>query len=194
MKKFFNWLLNHLKIVLAIVTFTTTIVVVGLVMLDSYNSYKAYEAEYYATDLATRSEFPPAPKGIFLDNSYKSKYKNTLYAVEDELIVDGNSLNLGITLLEKSFVDVEFVFTTNNPNPTDIAAVEVKDLLSKANFKVDDNLMEGEVNVFIDEESRLIMSGFALAEGDHVISVEGKDIVILSEITIYSSTIVSFTE
>ncbi|NLB48453.1 MAG: hypothetical protein GX813_01205 [Erysipelotrichia bacterium] len=194
MKKFINWVLNHLKTVLAIITFTTTFVVVGLVMLNSYNNYKNYEAEYYATDLATRSEFPPAPKGIFLNDSYKSKYKNRLIAYDDELIAQGNKLNLSFSLVEKSFVDVEFVFTTNNPEPSNIEAIEVRDLLSKASFQVDDNLMEGEVNVYIDDVSCLIMSGFALASGDHVITVEGRGIVTLMEISIYSSSTVYFTD
>jgi hypothetical protein len=193
MKKFLNWVLNHLKTVLAIVTFTTTIVVIGVVMLNSYNSYKAYEAEYYESDLVTRSEFPPAPKGIFLDNGFSSKYKNVLVGGEDELVVSANKVEFSFNLSEKSFVDIKFYldvnYVVNSQEPE-----EVKDLLAKANFKVDDNLMEGEINVLNNDESILIMSGFALKKGDHVITVEGKNIVNLTEVVVYSSVVASLVE
>ena len=42
MKKFVNWLLNHMVIAVAIVTFTVTLAVIGGVMLHSHLSYKAY--------------------------------------------------------------------------------------------------------------------------------------------------------
>lgn len=193
MKKFLNWVLNHLKTVLAIVTFTTTIVVIGVVMLDSYNSYKAYEAEYYESDLVTRSEFPPAPKGIFLDNGFSSKYKNVLVGGEEELVAANNAVEFSFNLPEKSFADIKFYFdvyyVVNEQEPED-----VKDLLAKTNFKVDGNLMEGEINVANNEDSVLIMSGFALKEGDHVITVEGKNIVTLTEVVVYSSVTASLVE
>jgi hypothetical protein len=54
--------------------------------------------------------------------------------------------------------------------------------------------MEGEINVLNNDESILIMSGFALKKGDHVITVEGKNIVNLTEVVVYSSVVASLVE
>ena len=46
MKKFGEWILDHLKLVAAIIVFGGTLIAIGIIMLSSYVSYKAYEKKY----------------------------------------------------------------------------------------------------------------------------------------------------
>lgn len=199
MKKIIGWVLNHLKIVLAIVTFTTVIVVVGLVMLNSYNSYLQYQEEYYANDLETRSALPPAPKGVFLDNSYKSTLKNELESDEEELVVEGNNVSLSLTIDEKSFVDMEFVIVSlAEPTPASEDSEEIpaliEDLLLETSFKVNDSLVEGLIDVEGNDECHLIMSGFAIAEGEINIVIDTKAQISVSSIVVYSNAVVTYND
>ena len=96
MKKVFDWILNHMKIVLAAIVFPVTLIIGGCVILASYNGYKSYEKDFDAADLEARSKIPADPNSIaFEDNfisykdngnikSCKSKYKvrTTMWASE----------------------------------------------------------------------------------------------------------------
>ena len=123
MKKVSNWILNHLVIVLALIVFPVTLLVIGLVMLNSYTSYQAYEKRYDATDLEVRSQKPAAPKRIEFEDDFvtyksngdtkskKSSYKNeqTFWAnyldvkttQENYLIENDSLLDSYVSLSEK---------------------------------------------------------------------------------------------
>ena len=76
MKKIGAWLLNHLGLILGIVTFTITFAVIGFVMLGSYTSYLAYEKQFNETDLEIRSLSGAQPLFIEMQDNFKSEYKN----------------------------------------------------------------------------------------------------------------------
>ena len=99
MKKIGNWIVNHLKVVLAIVTFSITFVVIGVVMLNSFTSYQNYEKRYDANDLEKRSNLAASPKRIEFEDDFvsykddgsikskKSSYKNSVTAWAQDLEV-----------------------------------------------------------------------------------------------------------
>ena len=98
MKKFGLWILNHIRLILALTVVTVTLVVAGSVMLSSYLSYKKYEAQYYADDLAARSKVEPAPKGVEINDKFvsfnrdgfatssKSSCKRKVTAIAEDLV------------------------------------------------------------------------------------------------------------
>ena len=185
-----KWIINHLKMLLAIVTFSVTAIIIGVVMLTSYTSYKSYEKDYYVKDLETRSMVLPAPKYIEFNDQFKSKYSTTLVAYAEDLTVskdvkpvgankeeaylpalkEGGSISLTIDLDETSFVDIDFVVSSSYKSGTGTKVkYGVEDLLGSVNFKINNNAMEGTVNLENDGKGQnwhhLVMAGFAIAKG-----------------------------
>ena len=70
-----NWIINHLRAFTAIVVFGITFIIIGVVMIASYGSYKAYERNYYQNDLETRSVAAAAPTAIEINDNFAS-YNN----------------------------------------------------------------------------------------------------------------------
>ena len=109
MKKVLNWIVNHLRITLAIVTFTVTVVVIGCVMLGSYQSYQKYEAKYNANDLEIRAKLSAEPKRIDIQDDFvsykadgsikskKSSNKNVYTAWSENLNVQANQDDILVT-------------------------------------------------------------------------------------------------
>ena len=87
MKKFGTWLLNHLGLILGIVTFGITFAVIGFTMLGSYTSYLAYEKKFNETDLEIRSLSGAQPQFIEISDNFKSEYKNKLVLGASDLTV-----------------------------------------------------------------------------------------------------------
>ena len=101
-----KWILNHLKIVLAILTFGITAIIVTVVMVSSYTSYKNYEKTYYKNDLEMRSLNPAAPKVVEINDNFKSQYKKSLKAEASEYTTNAGIV-FNMELEEKSFADNE---------------------------------------------------------------------------------------
>lgn len=214
MNKFTTWILNHLKLVLGIVTFTVTFVVIGVVMLSSYNSYQDYEKRYNATDLEVRSAAAASPNRIEFEDDYvtynndgsvkstKSSYKNSFTAWAEDLKVTsssseklvvgdsllnsyipnlsaGGKIALNLTLSEKSFVDIDFVISSDVESQTDEGTVYgVKDLLSSVTFSINGENMEETIDIVSDGPGlnwqHLVMAGFALPAGDLTIEIQSQ--------------------
>jgi len=179
-----KWILKHLKAFTAIVVFGITAVVIGVVMITSYTSYKNYENTYYANDLEVRSATAAAPKTIEVNDSYKSRYKNTFTAEASDYTSEG-TINLGLYLDAKSFADIEVVVSTTYTN----------NLLANMNIKVNDSLVEDDTIVFGKqveaeqpvEEHHLVMSNFALPEGDFAISISDLKDTEIKTIKVFTS-------
>ena len=129
MKKFGTWLLNHLGLVLGIVTFTVTLGVIGGVMLKSHNDYLEYEKEFYRTDLEIRSISAAQPNYIEIDDSFVSSNANKQVLTADKLTVTttqesylkdgviditekGGTIAAKMKLEKMSFVDIDFEVAT----------------------------------------------------------------------------------
>ena len=177
-----KWILNHMRIVAAILVFGITAVIIGVVMISSYTSYQAYEKKYNANDLELRSALAAAPKKVEINDQYKSKYANN-YTTN----VEAGAVQLDLYLDAKSFADIEVVFNYN----------ATENLLANMNIKVNDSLVEEE-GIKIEEENagehHLVMSNFALPEGDlkvTIASVKGKTMPEIKSIAVYASAKVS---
>ena len=216
MKKFGSWVLDHLKLVFTILTFGITLIVIGLVMLTSYTSYKAYEKKFNQNDLDIRSLSPAQPTSIEIADKFKSQFKKrfTFEAGMDELKVttsqeeyligdyidlttSGGTISTSLELEEKSFVDIVFTLSSEyKVTEEDGDVYGVKDLLSNSGFVVNGEAMEEVINLENSgpgqEWHQLVMSGFALPAGPvnvTISSASGKAAMMpqLKSITFYSS-------
>ena len=220
MKKVLTWILNHLGIILGVIVFAVTFAVIGSVMLNSKKSYEAYEKEFNQTDLEVRSVSAAQPKLIEINDSFKSEYKNELKLAADELKVTtsqeeylngdyidltekGGSINVKLSLEEKSFVDIDFEIATEyvkEASGDDEEVSGIQDLLSNVTFVVNGETMEEE-GIMLDNDGwhHLLMVSFALPEGDVTIemkSVSSKNALMpqLRSIAFYSSAVLSVAE
>lgn len=216
MKKLGSWVLDHLKLVFTILTFGITLIVIGLVMLTSYTSYKAYEKKFNQNDLDIRSLSPAQPTSIEIADKFKSQFKKrfTFEAGMDELKVttsqeeyligdyidlttSGGTISTSLELEEKSFVDIVFTLSSEyKVTEEDGDVYGVKDLLSNSGFVVNGEAMEEVINLENSgpgqEWHQLVMSGFALPAGPvnvTISSASGKAAMMpqLKSITFYSS-------
>ncbi len=200
MKKVLTWILNHLRIILALIVFPVTLLVVGGMILKSYTSYQAYEKRYDAMDLDVRSQSPAAPKKIDFEDDFKSSCSQYLsfeandmkvtttqesYIKDDnyiDLTEKGGSITFKLSLKEKSFVDIVFTVSSEYKTTVDEEDVYgVENLLANANFVVNGETMEDVVDLKNSgngpEFHQLVMVGFALPAGEvnvSVSSVSGK--------------------
>ena len=216
MKKFGSWVLDHLKLVFTILTFGITLIVIGLVMLTSYTSYKAYEKKFAQNDLDIRSLSPAQPTSIEIADKFKSQFKKrfTFEAGMEELKVttspeeyltgdyidlttSGGTISTSLELEEKAFVDIVFTLSSEyKVTEEDGDVYGVKDLLSNAGFVVNGEAMEEVINLENSgpgqEWHQLVMSGFALPAGPvnvTISSASGKAAMMpqLKSITFYAS-------
>lgn len=188
-----KWILNHLKIVAAILVFGITAVVIGAVMLGSYNAYKDYERTYYENDLEVRSALAAAPKMVAVNDTYQAKYKYTFNANASDYNTDG-TISLALYLNTKSFADIELVvngkYTTN--------------LLANMSIKVNDSLVEDDSVEFGTkpeegeeaevEEHHVVLSNFALPEGDFKVEISKLKNAEIGNINVYTSAKVALAE
>ncbi len=219
MKKVGEWFLNHLKLVLAILTFGITFIVIGVVMLNSYTSYQKYEKLFDANDLEVRSNYAAEPKRIDFEDNFKSEYKNKLSFAAADLTVEttqdsyiendyidltekGGKISTILSLEEKSFVDIEFVISSEyeSKDADENTIYGVQDLLSNVNFVVNGELMEDVIDLANEgngqEWHHLIMAGFALPVGSVNVTIsaessKAKMMPQLQSITFYSSAVLS---
>ena len=220
MKKVLTWILNHLGIILGVIVFAVTFAVIGSVMLNSKKSYEAYEKEFNRTDLEVRSVAAAQPKLIELNDEFKSEYKNELKLEADELNVTttqesylsddyidltekGGSINVKLSLEEKSFVDIDFEIATEyvkEASGDDDEVTGIQDLLSNVQFIVNGETMEEEgINLDNDGWHHLLMVSFALPEGDVTVemkSMSSKNALMpqLKSITFFSSAVLEVAE
>ena len=220
MKKFGTWLLNHLGILLGVVTFIITFAVIGSVMLNSKRSYDAYEKQFNQADLEVRSLAAAQPRLIELNDEFKSEYKNELSLKADELKVTtsqedylsdyidltekGGSVSTKLTLAEKSFVDIDFLISTEYvkvaANEDEEDEFGIKDLIANVQFIINGETMEEEgVDLIEKGWHHLIMVSFALPAGE--VTVEVKNInnkanlmPYIKTVTFYSSEVLSIAE
>ena len=220
MKKVLTWILNHLGIILGVIVFAVTFAVIGSVMLNSKKSYEAYEKEFNRTDLEVRSVAAAQPKLIELNDEFKSEYKNELKLEADELNVTtsqesylsddyidltekGGSINVKLSLEEKSFVDIDFEIATEyvkEASGDDEEVPGIQDLLSNVTFVVNGETMEEE-GIYLENDGwhHLLMVSFALPEGDVTVemkSMSSKNALMpqLKSITFFSSAVLEVAE
>ena len=206
-----KWILKHLRLFTGIIVFGVTFIIVGIVMLVSYNSYKDYEKKYYQNDLYMRSATAAAPKVVEIDDNFKSKYKTNLVAYAEDMTytttqadyapVQGEEtylpsingkISVKLELEEKSFVDLDFVINT--------AATD--NLLGNVSIKVNNSLIEEDgIKVEKDGENiewhHLVMRNFALPQGELSIefeSVKGKKAPDLKNIAVYANAALSYAQ
>lgn len=221
MKKVLTWILNHLRLILALIVFPITLLVIGLTMLNSYTSYQAYEKRYDAMDLDVRSQSPAAPKKIDFEDSFKSSHKQELAFYPDDMKVQttqdsyinedyidltdkGGTISFDLSLKEKSFVDIAFFVSSQYKTVVDNKDVYgVENLLGNANFVVNGETMEDVVNLKNSgngpEFHQLVMVGFAIPAGDlkvTISSVSGKLAMMpqLQKVVFYSDIVLSSAE
>ena len=214
MNKVLTWILNHLRIILALIVFPVALLVVGGIVLKSYTSYQAYEKRYDAMDLDVRSQSPAAPKRIDFEDDFKSNCKQELsfnaadmnvkttqeeYLVGDyiDLTEKGGSVSFALNLEEKSFVDIVFSISSEYKTTVDDEEVYgVENLLTNANFIINGETMEDVVDLKNSgngpEFHKLVMAGFALPAGDvnvTISSLSGKNALMpqLQNVTFYSN-------
>ena len=184
-----KWILNHLKIFAAIIVFGLTAIIIGVVMLTSYTSYKNYEKTYYANDLEVRSVSPAAPKTVEINDNYKSQYKKSLKAEAAEYTTDG-AIVLNLELADKAFADIDFYINYG----------ATENLLENMNIKVNDSLIEDDsIKLEVEGEGKewhhLVMSNFALPQGELKVQIEGvknKEMPEIGTIAIFATAAVSF--
>lgn len=221
MKKFGTWLLNHLGLVLGIVTFTVTLGVIGGVMLKSHNDYLEYEKEFYRTDLEIRSISAAQPNYIEIDDSFVSSNANKQVLTADKLTVTttqesylkdgviditekGGTIAAKMKLEKMSFVDIDFEVATEYVKEAASEEEEdeygVKDLISNVQFIVNGETMEEEgVDLVEKGFHHLVMVDFALPAGDVAIEIKNlsnkaKLVPQLKTITFYSSEVLTIAE
>ena len=187
MKKFTTWVLDHLKIVAAILVFGVTLIVIGVVMLNSFTSYQKYERDFEQNDLNVRSLSPAQPVNSEIIDDFKSSYKNELsfdakdlkvttnqteYLVNDyiDLTDSGGSIAINLELEQKAFVDVVFTVSSEYMVTEDEKSVYgVKDLLNNTSFVINGETMEDVVDLpnagAGQEWHRLVLAKFALPAG-----------------------------
>ena len=219
MKKFLTWILNHMVLILGVITLLVTAAIVGTTMLNSYNSYKAYEDKYNATDLDVRSLAAAQPKFIEFKEGYKSSYKNALSLAADQLTVktsqeeylvndyidltqSGGSVSISLELKEKSFLDIDFVLSSEYEEVNDDGDTlyGVTNLLSNVSFIVNGETMEEEIDLPNSgngqEWHHLVMGGFALPVGPVTVEIKnnsGKKEMMpqIQSISLFSSQVLS---
>ena len=121
----------------------------------------------------------------------KSNLKNNLTAFADELEVEGGevagegkleayvtndatSVGVSLTVDATTFVDIDFVISSAYESAT---TYNIEDILGSVNFKVNNNTIEGGTITLRNDSDgeiefhHLVMTGFAIPQGDLVISV-----------------------
>lgn len=198
MSKFGNWILDHLKLVVTILVFTVTLVVIGLVMLTSYVSYKGYEARFKQNDLDIRSLSPAQPTSTEIVDKFKSEngkkfvfnaqdltvkpgkvdnqeYQDYLIGDYIDLTPSGGTIEASLSLEKKAFVDIVFTISSDysvKENEEDKYGIE--DLLSNVSFVVNGERMEDVVDLPDQDWHQLVMSGFALPEGPVKVTISNE--------------------
>ena len=220
MKKFVTWCLNHLVLLLGIVTFVVTFTVIGSVMLNSRKAYLEYEKAFIQTDLDVRSMKAAQPTLVEIDDNFKSEYKNELVMSANELevkttqtefLIDddyidltekGGSISIALELEEKSFVDIDFVLSSGYEQTVEEETVYgAQDLLANVTFIINGETMEDEIVDLPNsgegqEWHHFIMAGFALPAGPVTVEIQsnsGKSALMpqLQSISFYSSQVLS---
>ena len=221
MKKFANWVLDHLKIVATILVFGITLIVIGIVMLASHLSYQKYERDFEVNDLNVRSLSPAQPVNIEFIDDFKSSYgkkmsfdaadlkvetTQTEYLVGDyiDLTTNGGKISVNLQLEEKAFVDVVFTLSSEYKVTEDEKDVYgVKDLLNNTSFVINGETMDDVVDLPNSgpgqEWHRLVMAKFALPAGAvnvTVSSASGKNAMMpqLKNISFFSSQPLAIAE
>ena len=206
-----KWILKHLRLFTALVVFGVTFIIVGIVMLVSYTSYKDYEKKYYQNDLEMRSITAAAPKVVEINDNFKSQYKTNLTAYAENMDYTSSQANYApvegeetylpsingkisvmLNLEEKSFVDIDFVINT----------VATDNLLGNVSIKVNNSLIEADgIEVAHEGENiewhHLVMRNFALPQGELSIefeSIKGKTAPDLKNIAVYANAALSFAQ
>ena len=97
-------------------------------------------------------------------------------------IAAGGSVSMEVTLVEKSFVDIAFVISSEKENAasgSEPSYIGVKDILSRVDFVVNGEIMSDVVDL-INEDNEgpewhtLVMAGFALPKGAIKIDIKSK--------------------
>ena len=174
MKKVLTWILNHLKLVVAVTTAVVTLIVVGCVMLASNAAYKANVKKYDENDLRVRSALEASPRTMRINDDFakynekgvtstKSTTKNKFTAFADELIIDTNCSLDGEGKLDTCVVtgssggEVALNLTVDKTTFVDIDFViattyfdelkkdETSDILDKVSITVNNATVEGSV-------------------------------------------------
>lgn len=220
MSKFGSWVRDHLKLIFTILTFTITLVVIGVVMLNSYTSYKKYEANFNQNDLDVRSLSPAQPTNTEISDNFKSQYskkysfnaEDLTVSKEDAIVEDyvdlttgGGTISAALALEEKAFVDIVFTISSSykvtNEDGDDVYGVT--DLLSNVNFVVNGEVMDDVVDLPNNgdglEWHKLVMSGFAIPAGPISVTISsnsGKQAMMpqVQNITFFSSQALSLPE
>ena len=132
----------------------------------------------------------------------KSKYKNKLTAWAEDLTVEttseetlvkgdsklntyiptlekGGTVSYAMTLDNKSFVDIDFVISSELKNDKEDSVVYgVEDLLSSVDFVINGEVMEDVIALENSgkgvEWHHLVMAGFALPEGEFTVAIKSK--------------------
>ena len=144
MKKVLNWILNHMVLIVGVLTLVVALSVWDGSVLKTNVDYKGYEKKYDENDLEVRSLYDAQPKRIEIADDYvafkddgeiksnKSGYKNGINIAPDKFNVTttqeeyvteggyvdltqaGGKIALKFNLEEKSFVDIAFVISSQN--------------------------------------------------------------------------------
>lgn len=179
-----KWFLKHFKVALAILMFGVTAIVVSVVMISSYTSYKNYEKTYYANDLEVRSASPASPKTLEIKDTFKSKYKKSVEASAEEYTTDSGII-LDLYLDNKAFADIDIYMNS-----------EVNDnLMNNMRIIVNGSLIEDEIAYKADGWHHLILGNFALPQGDLKVVVEGikdKEMPEIGNIKVFASEAIRF--
>ena len=227
-----KFILKHLRILVAAVVVVVMVAICGIVILSSYNSFKAADDKYNENDLLVRSTVEPAPKRIAINDKFvsykadgsvkstKSNLKNKFTAWADDLTKEQNialegegktgsyipnsvdKVELNLTVDKLTFVDIDFVISSGYANNDNF---DTEDILGNVNFKVNNNTIEGG-NIVLKNDSEgdvefhhLVMTGFAIAEGDLSVSVNaisGKTAYMpyVRNISVFANANISFAE
>ena len=178
----------------------------------------SHEKQFNQTDLEVRSVSAAQPKLIEFNDAFKSEYKNKLALSADELNVTttqeeyldgdyidltekGGSIDVKLSLEEKSFVDIDFEIATEYIKEASSEEEDdefgIKDLLSNVQFVINGETMEEEGIDLVNEGwHHLLMVSFALPEGDVTVQMKsssGKNALMpqVRSITFYSSAVLT---
>lgn len=210
MKKVGNWVLDHLKLVFSIAVAFITCLVILIVMVSSYTSYKTYEARFNQNDLDIRSLSPAQPTATEIVPNYKSKLKYKYsFGAEDlkvttsqqeyvtsdgvDLTQSGGKIEAAVEIEEKAFVDIVFTISSEYKVTEDEKDVYgIKDLLSNVGLVVNGEKMDDVVDLPDENWYQLALTGFAIPAGNVEVTlsnVSGKNSMMpkIRDVTFYSS-------
>lgn len=188
--KFLNWVVNHLRLCVAIIVFPIALAVCGIVMYNSKVEYDEYVEKYDNDVLTTKATSAIDPLEVLVNNSFTSKRASKYTASANDFVLPTgkevtNNIIEGLTDAKyevtlkanfeaMSYCDVALELASGYEKDSKPAVTE--DLLAVVSIKINGTEVAGDIKLGLDDDGEvewttMVIRGIALDKGESIISI-----------------------